>query len=99
MLKTLCKDQGRLDRVGFTFSIQDKEHEGLAKKLRTDDQAPGFTGKAPGREPRTVPCGGLAPKSVAGVPFDHCTDGGFRPGTKFSRWRTEKERRDSTSRG
>lgn len=34
MLKTLYKDQGRLDRVGLTSSIQDKEHEGLAKKLQ-----------------------------------------------------------------
>ncbi|MGD9845233.1 MAG: ATP-dependent DNA ligase, partial [Variibacter sp.] len=57
---------------------------------------PGFTGRAPGgpsrwsteRSPEWEP---LRPDIVVEVQYDHVTGGRFRHGTKFLRWRPDKE--------
>ena len=101
LLLGLYNDQGELDHVGFTSSIQDDQRASLTRKLRTMIREPGFTGKAPGgpsrwSTKRSTEWQPLSPKLVAEVQFDHFTDGRFRHGTKFLRWRPEKSPRDCT---
>jgi len=62
---------------------------------------PGFTGKAPGGLSRwstkhSMEWQPVDPKLVAEVQFDHFTGGRFRHGTKFLRWRPEKDARQCT---
>ncbi|HEX6803318.1 MAG TPA: ATP-dependent DNA ligase [Terriglobales bacterium] len=101
LLLGLYNREGKLDHVGFTSSIQDKDREALTKKLKAIIKPPGFTGKAPGGPSRwsTRRSGeweSVEPKLVVEVQFDHFTGGRFRHGTKFLRWRPEKEPRDCT---
>jgi ATP-dependent DNA ligase len=68
----------------------------LTKKLERLIKPPGFTGKAPGglsrwSTKRSAEWQPLDPKLVAEVEFDHFTGGRFRHGTKFLRWRPEKD--------
>jgi len=95
LLLGLYDRQGKLDHVGFTSSIQQKDRAALTKKLKALIQPPGFTGKAPGgpsrwSTKRSTEWQPLAPKLVVEVGFDHFTGGRFRHGTKFIRWRPEK---------
>jgi ATP-dependent DNA ligase len=48
LLLGLYNAHGRLDHVGFTATITDKERPCLTKRLEALREAPGFTGKAPG---------------------------------------------------
>ena len=94
-------DDGKLDHVGFTSSIQQKDRPALTKKLRALIKPPGFTGKAPGGPSRwstrrSTEWEPLDPKLVVEVEFDHFTGGRFRHGTRFMRWRPEKNPRDCT---
>ena len=95
LLLGLYNDEGLLDHVGFTSSIQAAERPALTKKLEKLLKPPGFTGKAPGgpsrwSKKRSTEWQPLDPKLVAEVQFDHFTGGRFRHGTKFLRWRPEK---------
>ena len=101
LLLGLYNDDGKLDHVGFTSSIQAKDRPALTKKLKALINPPGFTGKAPGGPSRwstnrTGEWEPLAPKLVVEVQFDHFTGGRFRHGTKFLRWRPEKKPTDCT---
>jgi len=95
LLLGLMNDQGKLDHVGFTSGFADQDRATLTKKLLTLKGAPGFSGDAPGgpsrwsteRSAQWVP---LKNKLVAEVRYDHVTDGRFRHGTKFLRWRPDK---------
>jgi ATP-dependent DNA ligase len=95
LLLGLYDENGKLDHVGFTSSIQEKDRRALTKKLQTMIKAPGFTGKAPGgpsrwSNKRSTEWEPLAPKLVVEVQFDHFAGGRFRHGTRFLRWRPEK---------
>jgi ATP-dependent DNA ligase len=95
LLLGLYNEEGFLDHVGFTSSIQAKERPALTRKLKPLIKPPGFTGKAPGgpsrwSTKRSTDWEPLEPKLVAEVQFDHFTGGRFRHGTKFLRWRPEK---------
>jgi len=95
LLLGLYNDEGLLDHVGFTSSIQAKDRSALTKKLEKLIKPPGFTGKAPGgpsrwSTKRSTDWQPLEPKLMAEVQFDHFTGGRFRHGTKFLRWRPEK---------
>jgi ATP-dependent DNA ligase len=95
LLLGLYDKQGKLDHVGFTSSIQQKDRPALTKKLKALIKPPGFTGKAPGgpsrwSTKRSTEWEPLNPKLVVEVGFDHFTGGRFRHGTKFIRWRPEK---------
>src|SRR5581483_6017402 len=95
LLLGLYDREGRLDHVGFTSSIQQKDRPALTKKLKALIKPPGFTGKAPGgpsrwSTKRSTEWQPLDPKLVVEVGFDHFTGGRFRHGTKFIRWRPEK---------
>ena len=103
MLLGLYNDEGLLDHVGFTSSIQAAERPALTKRLKALIKPPGFTGKAPGgpsrwSTKRSTDWQPLEAKLVAEVQFDHFTGGRFRHGTKFLRWRPEKSPRDCTMR-
>lgn len=96
LLLGLYDDQRRLNHVGFTSSIHDDERAALTKKLERLIKPPGFTGKAPGglsrwSTKRSAEWEPLDPKLVAEVEFDHFTGGRFRHGTRFLRWRPEKD--------
>ena len=103
LLLGLYNDEGELDHVGFTSSIQAKDRPALTAKLKKMIKPPGFTGKAPGgpsrwSTKRSTEWQPLDPKLVAEVQFDHFTAGRFRHGTKFLRWRPEKSPKDCTLR-
>lgn len=96
LLLGLYDDQRKLNHVGFTSSIHDDERAALTKKLERLIKPPGFTGKAPGglsrwSTKRSAEWEPLDPQLVAEVEFDHFTGGRFRHGTKFLRWRPEKD--------
>ena len=101
LLLGLYNNEGQLDHVGFTSSIHNEERATLTKKLKQLIKPPGFTGKAPGgpsrwSTKRSTEWEPLAPKLVAEVQFDHFTGGRFRHGTRFLRWRPEKDPRQCT---
>jgi ATP-dependent DNA ligase len=101
LLLGLYDEDGKLDHVGFTSSIQAKDRPALTKKLKKMIKRPGFSGKAPGgpshwSTKRSTEWQPLGPKLVVEVQFDHFTGGRFRHGTKFLRWRPEKSPEDCT---
>jgi ATP-dependent DNA ligase len=101
LLLGLYDDQGKLDHVGFTATITDKERPALTKRLEALRERPGFTGKAPGGPSRwsTERSGAwepLRPELVVEVRFDHVTGERFRHGTKLMRWRPDKAPRQCT---
>jgi ATP-dependent DNA ligase len=103
LLLGLYNDEGKLDHVGFTSSIQAQDRPALTRKLTKIIRAPGFTGKSPGGPSRwstrrSADWKPLAPRLVAEVQFDHFTGGRFRHGTKFLRWRPEKDPEECTLR-
>ena len=62
---------------------------------------PGFTGRAPGgpsrwSSGRTGEWEPLAPELVVEVQYDHFSQGRFRHGTRFLRWRPDKAPRQCT---
>jgi ATP-dependent DNA ligase len=101
LLLGLYNEEGELDHVGFTSSIKDEDRVALTKKVEGIIKSPGFTGKTPGglsrwSTKRSAEWQPIAPKLVVEVQFDHFTGGRFRHGTKFLRWRPEKDPRDCT---
>lgn len=95
LLLGLFRPDGKLDHVGFTTTIANRERDELTRKLRALRAAPGFTGKAPGGPSRwnTERSGEwepLQPELVVEVRYDHVTGGRFRHGTKLLRWRPDK---------
>ncbi len=96
LLLGLYDGNGKLNHVGFTSSIHTDDRKPLTKKLESLIKPPGFTGKAPGglsrwSTKRSMEWEPLDPKLVVEVQFDHFTDGRFRHGTKFLRWRSDKK--------
>jgi ATP-dependent DNA ligase len=96
LLLGLYNDQGFLDHVGFTSGIRTAERESLTRKLERLVKPPGFTGSAPGgpsrwSTERSSQWEPLVPKLVVEVQYDHFTGGRFRHGTKFCRWRPDKD--------
>jgi ATP-dependent DNA ligase len=95
LLLGLYDDEGRLNHVGFTSSISQADRPALTKKLERLCGGAGFTGNAPGgpsrwSTERSSEWEPLKPKLVVEVQYDHVTDGRFRHGTKFIRWRPDK---------
>jgi len=101
LLLGLYNDQGRLDHVGFTSGFATLDRAALTRKLLSLKGAPGFSGNTPGgpsrwsneRSAQWVPVKNVL---VAEVRYDHVTDGRFRHGTKFLRWRPDKDARSCT---
>jgi ATP-dependent DNA ligase len=85
----------RLDHVGFTSTISNKERPELTRRLEALAGGPGFTGDAPGGPSRwaTERSGQWTPlrwELVCEVAFDQVTAGRFRHGTRLVRWRRDK---------
>ncbi|MGV3771817.1 MAG: ATP-dependent DNA ligase [Verrucomicrobiales bacterium] len=98
LLLGLYDDQGILHHVGFCSGIKAKEKPAVTKKLEALRGGTGFTGRSPGGPSRwsTERSGeweALKPELVVEVSYDHFTGGRFRHGTKFIRWRPEKDPR------
>lgn len=96
MLLGLFDDDGLLHHVGFSSSFTVAERKELTPLLEGLIKAPGFTGQAPGgpsrwSTERSTKWEPLATKLVAEVEYDHFTNGRFRHGTKFLRWRPDKK--------
>jgi ATP-dependent DNA ligase len=101
LLLGLYNGQGQLDHVGFTSTIAQDDRSKLTRELEALRSPPGFTGKAPGGPSRwsTERSGQwepLRPELVAEVRFDHVTGDRFRHGSKFLRWRPDKNPRQCT---
>ena len=95
LLLGLYDADGRLDHVGFCSGLDAALRKGLTARLEALVEPPGFTGRAPGRPSRwngerSTDYEPLAPKLVVEVSYDHVTDGRFRHGTRFLRWRPDK---------
>jgi ATP-dependent DNA ligase len=98
LLLGLYDDDGLLHHVGFTSSFTTYHRSALLQKLKPLIKPPGFTGAAPGGPSRwatrrSTEWEPLAPKLVVEVQYDHFSEGRFRHGTKFLRWRPDKEPR------
>ncbi|MGA7461021.1 MAG: ATP-dependent DNA ligase, partial [Candidatus Korobacteraceae bacterium] len=96
LLLGLYDKDGKLNHVGFTSSFAAAERKKLKAALKPYMGGSGFTGHAPGGPSRwsTERSGEwepLALKLVCEVRYDHFSGGRFRHGTKFLRWRPDKD--------
>src|SRR6266480_4654735 len=98
ILLGLYGDDGLLHHIGFISGFKASERRALTDKFERLRKPPGFTGNAPGgpsrwSTERTGEWQPVAPKIVVEVAYDHFTGGRFRHGTKFLRWRPDKDPR------
>jgi ATP-dependent DNA ligase len=96
LLLGLYDREGKLDHVGFSSSFTADERRELEPLLAPLVEPPGFTGKAPGGPSRwsarrSDDWQPLRPVLVCEVRYDHFSGGRFRHGTRFLRWRPDKE--------
>ena len=96
LLLGLYDDDGLLHHVGFTSSFRNDQKQALTEMIEALGKGAGFTGKAPGGPSRwsTERSGQwepLPPSLVVEVQYDHFSEGRFRHGTRFLRWRPDKE--------
>ena len=101
LLLGLYDAAGVLHHIGFTSSLSAAERKALTPKLEKLAGGSGFTGRAPGGPSRwsTERSGewvALKPTLVAEVSFDHFSQGRFRHGTRFLRWRPDKSPKQCT---
>ena len=100
LLLGLYDEEGLLQHVGFTSSLDAKAQAEAAARIRQasqddDGKVTGFTGRAPGGPSRwnrgkSSEWTPLPPSIVVEVQYDHFSGGRFRHGTKFLRWRPDK---------
>ncbi len=98
LLLGLYNEEGLLDHVGFTSSFNAEQRQELKKIVEPQIGLPGFSGRAPGgpsrwSTKRSTEWQPLKNKLVCEVQYDHFSGGRFRHGTKFLRWRPEKQPR------
>lgn len=103
LLLGLYDEEGALNHVGFCSGLDASKRRGLEARLERLIEPPGFDGRQPGgpsrwngAAPRSPEWEPLAPKLVLEVAYDHVTDGRFRHGTRFLRWRPDKAPRQCT---
>ena len=101
LLLGLYAEDSLLHHVGFISGFKASERRAITKKFEALKKPPGFTGNAPGgpsrwSTERTGEWEPVAPKIVVEVAYDHFTGGRFRHGTKFLRWRPDKDPRQCT---
>ncbi len=101
LLLGLYDESGLLNHVGFSSSFSADDRKKLKGILKPYMKGGGFTGHAPGGPSRwsTERSGEwepLQPKLVCEVRYDHFSGGRFRHGTKFLRWRPEKQPQSCT---
>jgi ATP-dependent DNA ligase len=101
LLLGLYDDAGLLNHIGFCSGLTAKQRAEFTPKLEALIQAPGFTGSAPGgpsrwSTERSTQWEPLRPELVVEVGWDHFTNGRFRHGTRFLRWRPDKAPKQCT---
>ena len=101
LLLGLYNEEGQLDHVGFTSSFNAEQRQELRKIVEPKIGLPGFSGRAPGgpsrwSTKRSMEWQPLKDQLVCEVQYDHFSGGRFRHGTKFLRWRPEKQPRQCT---
>ena len=101
LLLGLYEADGLLHHVGFISGFKASDRRALTKTFERLRKPPGFTGNAPGgpsrwSTERTGEWQPVAPKIVVEVAYDHFTGGRFRHGTRFLRWRPDKDPRQCT---
>jgi ATP-dependent DNA ligase len=101
LLLGLYGEDGLLHHVGFTSAFKASDRRALTKKFGALRKPPGFSGSAPGgpsrwSTERTGEWEPVDPRVVMEVTYDHFTGGRFRHGTKFLRWRPDKDPRQCT---
>jgi ATP-dependent DNA ligase len=101
LLLGLYNNEGKLDHVGFTATLHDRDREALTRQLEGLIMPPGFTGNAPGGPSRwsTERSGEwqpVRPELVVEVRYDHVSGGRFRHGARLLRWRPDKAPRQCT---
>jgi ATP-dependent DNA ligase len=101
LLLGLYDGAGRLDHVGFTATIANKDRPKLTAQLEALVAPPGFTGKAPGgpsrwSTERSEQWQPVRPELVVEVSYDQVTGNRFRHGTKLVRFRPDKAPRQCT---
>lgn len=101
LLLGLYDPDGKLDHVGFTSGFANIDRAKLTAKLLRLRKSPGFSGRAPGgpsrwSTERSSEWEPVAPKLVAEVRYDQVSGDRFRHGTKFLRWRPDKDPRECT---
>jgi ATP-dependent DNA ligase len=101
LLLGLYGDDGLLHHVGFISGFKASDRRELTEKFEALKKPPGFTGNAPGgpsrwSTERTGEWEPVNPKVVVEVAYDHFTGGRFRHGTRFLRWRPDKDPRQCT---
>jgi ATP-dependent DNA ligase len=95
LLLGLYDAQGLLNHVGFTSAIARLDRKSITQKLEALNEAPGFTGRAPGGPSRwsqgkSSEWQPVKPQLVVEVCYDHSTEDRFRHGTRLLRWRPDK---------
>ncbi len=96
LLLGLYDEDGKLNHVGFTSSFNSEMRVKLKPIVEKLKGGSGFTGNAPGgpsrwSTERSAEWEALKPKLVCEVTYDHFSGGRFRHGTKFLRWRPDKD--------
>ena len=96
LLLGLYDHSGLLNHVGFTSAFSAEERKTVLKTIKPLIGGTGFTGRAPGGPSRWRRRGSdewtpLELKLVVEVAYDHFTNGRFRHGTRFLRWRPDKD--------
>jgi ATP-dependent DNA ligase len=101
LLLGLYDASGALDHVGFCSAMSAVERRELTPRLEKLVHPPGFTGRAPGgpsrwSSERSGQWEPLRPRRVIEVRYDHFSQGRFRHGTRFVRWRPDKAPKQCT---
>jgi ATP-dependent DNA ligase len=96
LLLGLYDDKGRLVYIGHTSSIKKSEKESLTKKLEAMRADNPFEVRVPGgpsrwATERTGEWEPVRPELVCEVEYDYFSQGRFRHGSKFLRWRPDKK--------
>jgi ATP-dependent DNA ligase len=101
LLLGLYDDEGRLVYIGHTSSIKKADREELTAKLEALHGSNPFEVRVPGGPSRwaTEKSGEwepVKPKLVCEVEYDYFSQGRFRHGSKFLRWRPDKAPKQCT---
>jgi len=96
LLLGLHDDAGDLHHVGFCSALNAKTRAEADQRLIPLRGGEGFSGRAPSLQSRWRTEGSgewesLTPTTVVEVEYDHFSGGRFRHGTRFLRWRPDKD--------
>jgi len=101
LLLGLYDDEGRLVHIGHTSSIKKADRAALTKKLEALRGKNPFEVRVPGGPSRWASAKSgewepVKPKLVCEVEYDYFSQGRFRHGSKFLRWRPDKAPKQCT---